>query len=127
MAQCVYCKAETELYYSETPICTECSSNPGEAKRKPQATESQIRTTLTESLAKATARANVACWSFNAVTGQFPRGFAHPDGTQRILNASHELSAARKEMMRAHNRLNDYLGRGIVPDDLKLKGSAGQS
>jgi hypothetical protein len=45
------------------------------------------------------------------------------DGTQLIQNASRKLIAARKKMGRADNRLNDYLGRGIVPDDLKLKRS----
>jgi hypothetical protein len=124
MVQCSSCKAETDLYDSGVPICIECS-NARDAKRKPQATESQIRTTLKDGLVKATARANVACDSFNAVMGQFP--FPHPNGIQRIHNASRELSNARKEMMTAHNRLNDYLGRGIVPEDLKLKRSAGQS
>jgi hypothetical protein len=126
MAQCVYCKAETELFDNGTPICIECSEA-RDTKRKPPATESEIRTPLKDGLVKATARANEACESFNAVMGQFPSGLPHPDGTQRIHNASRELSTARKEMMTAHNRLNDYLGRGIVPEDLKLKRSAGQS
>jgi hypothetical protein len=51
MALCVYCKAETELFDSGTPICIECSEEARDAKRKPQATQSQIRTTLDESLA----------------------------------------------------------------------------
>src|SRR5258705_4263379 len=121
MAQCTYCKAETELYDSSVAICIECS-DARDAMRKPPAIESQLRTTLNESLVKATSRANVACASFNAVMGQFPSGFPHPDGTQRIHNASRELSTARKEMMKAHSRLDDYLGRGIVPEDLKRSG-----
>ena len=29
---------------------------------------------------------------------------------------------ARKEIVKAHSRLNDFLNRGTVPDDLKLCG-----
>jgi len=51
--------------------------------------------------------------------GDIPSHLPHPDGTQHLSNAARELSAARKEMMDAHNRLNDFLARGIVPEDLK--------
>ena len=56
---------------------------------------------------------------FIAVMGDVPSGLPHPDGTQRIHNASRELSAARKEVMKAHTRLNEFFGRGIIPEDLK--------
>jgi len=36
----------------------------------------------------------------------------HPDGVQRIHNASGKLKAARDEMMRAHRRLNAFIERG---------------
>lgn len=52
---------------------------------------------------------------------QTPSGPPHPDGVQRITNASNELSVARKEMVRAYARLTDYVERGIVPEDLKAK------
>jgi hypothetical protein len=42
-----------------------------------------------------------------------------PTEHQRINNASREVSLARAEMMRAHNRLDDFMTRGIVPEDLK--------
>jgi hypothetical protein len=32
------------------------------------------------------------------------------------------VSLARVDLMVVHNRLIDYLGRGIVPDDLKQSG-----
>jgi hypothetical protein len=48
-------------------------------------------------------------------------GDPHPDGTQRIRNASNELTAEREAMMKAHNRLTDFLNTGIVPDDLKRR------
>lgn len=56
------------------------------------------------------------------MTTQIPSGLQHSDGTQQIQNASRRLSAAWDRMMNAHTRLNDYLERGIVPDDLKRSG-----
>jgi len=67
-------------------------------------------------------RAAEATREFNEVMGQFPSGLPHPDGVQRISNVSNKLTAARKDVATAHNRLNDYLSRGIVPDHLKKRG-----
>ena len=121
MAQCAYCQAETEMYDGGVPICVVCSDTK-EARSKPPATEQDIRTTLFQDVFEATARNNDATREFEAVMGQFPSGVPHPDGAQRIKNASSSLTIARKEKMKAHNRLNDYLGRGIVPEDLKRSG-----
>jgi hypothetical protein len=79
----------------------------------------EIRTTLLRDVFEATARNNEATREFEATINQFPSGLPHPDGAQRIKNASDSLAVARKDKMKAHNRLNDFLGRGIVPDDLK--------
>ena len=107
MALCAYCQAETELYDGgDVPICIECS-DARKARRKPPATEQQIRTTLFQDVFEATARNNEATREFEAVMGQFPSGLPHPDGAQRIKNASSILTVARKEKMKAHNRLND--------------------
>ena len=51
--------------------------------------------------------------------GQFPGGLPYADSAQRIHSASRELSVARKEMMNAHTRLNEFIEQGIVPEDLK--------
>jgi hypothetical protein len=119
MALCAYCQAETELYDSgDVPICIECSEA-REARRKPPAIEQEIRTTLFEDVFEATAQNNEANREFEAVIGQFPSGLPHPKGAERIKNASNSLAVAREKKMKAHNRLNDYLGRGIVPEDLK--------
>jgi hypothetical protein len=56
--------------------------------------------------------------------GQFPGGLPEPNGAQQIQNASNALTIARKEMATAHNRLNDFLNRGVVPEDLKRSGLA---
>jgi hypothetical protein len=54
--------------------------------------------------------------------GQIPSGLPYPDGTQHIHNASSELAKARKDLMRAHAALDDFLKTGIVPEDLKRSG-----
>jgi len=121
MAQCAYCQTETQLHYGDTPICVKCSEE-REVKRKPPLTQNEIRRVLVDGIVKATARVSAANEGFSATMSQFPSGLPHPDGVQRIKNASHELSAARKEMMRAHQRLNEFIDTGVVPDDLKQTG-----
>jgi hypothetical protein len=122
MAQCAFCKNETEIYDGgDVPICVECSDL-RKARRKPSTIEQQIRCTLLQDLLEATARNNEATREFESVMKQFPSGLPHPDGAQRIKNASTNLSVTRKEMMKAYNRLSDHLGRGIVPEDLKRIG-----
>jgi hypothetical protein len=74
---------------------------------------------LHRDLEVATERASAATAAFDSVTSEIPSGIPHPDGTQRIHNASREISQARVGLMIAHNRLNDFLSRGVVPDDLK--------
>lgn len=124
MAACAYCGAETELYSSGVPICVKCSDErDSKASKKPPVSAGQsIRKLLLDDIAMATARANRASQNFMEVMGQIPGGFPHPDGTQNIHNVSRELSTARKDLMRAHTRLDDFLKTGIVPEDLKRSG-----
>jgi hypothetical protein len=113
MAKCAYCKAETEMYEGgDVPICVECS-DAEEAKHN-------VRATLTQNLREATARASRASVAFNKIVSEVPSATPYPDSTQRIHDVSHTLALARAEMMTAHTRLNEFLGRGITPDDLKL-------
>ncbi len=83
--------------------------------------EGQTRDALIKSLKEATERANAASLEFDAVMSDIPSGVPHPDGIQRIHNASRALSAARAEMMKAHIRLNEFFGRAIGPADLESK------
>jgi hypothetical protein len=118
MAVCSRCGANTELHVSGLPVCLECS-NPGE--RKPP-TSDQIRTMLVTSIAKTTANVSKANQEFRDAISKFPGGLPHPDGSQRIKNASNKLNLARNELMTAHKRLTDFMDRGIVPEDLKRNG-----
>ncbi len=122
MAECAYCKAETQLYDRDVPICTQCAEARDESPRKPPAAEQNIRTRLLQELLDATAQSSEAAREFDAALGQFPSGLPHPDGTQQIQSASQNLTVARKALMKAHHRLSEYQGRGIVPEDLKRSG-----
>ena len=113
---CAHSQAE-KLLDSSIPICLKCLEAPA-IKRKPPVTADQVRTTLLEGVLEALALKNKAAEAFEIAMGQFPSG--SPDGGyQRIKDASEQLSIARREMMTAHNRLNDFLAQGIVPEDLK--------
>jgi hypothetical protein len=118
MAECNFCKAETQLYTSGVAICVKCSDE-REAKSKPQGSDRQTLVIMHRELDAAKARASVATAAFNAVTSEIPSGIPHPDGTLRIHHASQEMDQSRVGLMIAHNRLNDFLSRGVVPDDLK--------
>lgn len=118
MAQCAYCKAETELYENGTPICVVCAGAKA-VNPRPSSAESQIRLNLLREIRQATDRVNAASESFSMIIKDIPGDVPHLDGALRIAQASRELSTAREEMMRAHRRLNDFLSHGAIPEDLK--------
>jgi hypothetical protein len=117
VTQCAHCQAEMKIYIGDVPICDECSQ--ARAAKPPTP---NVRDVLFRELITATTDAESARNEFVKVTGRIPTGLPHPDGTQRVKNASRELALARERLMKAHNRLNDYLSRGIVPDGLKGDG-----
>jgi hypothetical protein len=104
MARCVYCNAETQLYVSNVPVCIQCADvhNP---ERK--------RGHLLQNVADATMRADAASEAFQKVLDDIPSGIPDPDGSQRIRNASRQLSKARDEMAEA-NRLLDEEMKGNI-------------
>lgn len=89
--------------------------------RKP-ATEQQVRSTLLQDVFELTARIEEAKAEFNEVVSQIPSALPHPDGAQRIKNVSAKLATARQELVKAHRRLDEYIDRGIVSEDLKRSG-----
>ena len=111
---CTHSQAEKRLD-SSIPICLKC----WEARVTKREPPDQVRNTLIEGVLEAMALKNKASEAFEIVMGQFPSGLPSPNGSQRIKDASEQLSMARRGMMTAHNRLNDFLARGIVPEDLK--------
>jgi hypothetical protein len=87
----------------------------------------RIRRILAEQFEAAVKHRNIASARFDEVRKDIPSGLPHPDGTQRIANASAEYVAALRDVGRAVQRIADFQTRGIVPDDLKdmNKGSDG--
>ena len=126
MAQCVFCKAEKVSFMGSIPFCFQCANgslktlhvvkidNP-EAADKPG---KDVRQALENASLEANALAIEANKEFN-LSNQSPSGLPHPDGAQRIKNASSALSIARKAMMKAHTRFSNFLEHGVVPEDLK--------
>jgi len=79
----------------------------------------EIHKRLTEDLEKARAQSKAASDAFNEVLKETPSGLPHPDGTQRIRNASVEKCAAYSRLMRAMARMDSFIIAGAIPDDLK--------
>jgi hypothetical protein len=102
MARCAYCNSETELYFANVPVCIKCGD-----ERSPK----QTHAGLVQNLADATMRADAASETFQKVIDEIPSDIPHPDGVQRIKNASQHLTKARDEMMEAHRTLDDYIER----------------
>jgi hypothetical protein len=100
MAQCAYCKVETQLYIANLPVCIQCAD-----ARNPE----QTRASLLKNVADATMRADAASEAFQKVIEEIPSGMPHSDGAQRIKNVSRQLSKARDEMMEAHQLLDDHI------------------
>ena len=90
------------------------------SKREPPPNEKEVLRILIQEVIDATANKNLASEAFERAISQFPTGLPHPDGSQHIKNCSAQLATARREVLTAHSSLNDFLERGIVPEDVKL-------
>ncbi len=114
MAQSATSKIGTQLH--ERPVSTPV--------RKPPGSEKELLNALIQDVVNAATLRNEAVEAFNSAISQFPSGLPHPDGSQVVKNTSVRLSIARKKLMSAHNRLDDFRNKGIVPEDLKRGGWA---
>ena len=85
------------------------------------ARKNDIRNRLIDDVMTSTARKNDALRDFNWIRDLTPKNIHQPEGAQRIRNASRRLEAARKGMIKAQTRLNDFLVHGIVPEELKQR------
>jgi hypothetical protein len=66
---------------------------------------------------------------FWRISADVPTGLPHPDGRQRIENASRSQTAAMIAYTRALRRFNEFLLNGTVPEDVQKRdqGKAGGS
>jgi hypothetical protein len=114
METCAYCKIQqTELYQHNVPICLNCAAIQEEKERS-----KSVHTSLVDALREATKEASSANREFNDVL-EMPTGLPAPDGSLQIAHSSRKLGDARDELMTAHKRLDEFLSRGTVPEDLK--------
>ena len=118
MAQCAQCYTETELTLDGTMLCPKCTEE-REESRKVSGLRSSIRAILLQEVEAAAETARRASRAFLKITAYPSSGLPHPDGSQRIQNASRVLSNARRRLAHADSRLNDFLCRDIIPEDLK--------
>ena len=81
----------------------------------------EIRHLLEDDFAAAQQRRIAASKRYNEIVSDIPSGIPHPDGTDRIRQASGEYKASREVASEAMKRLSDFLIRGIIPPDLEPK------
>jgi hypothetical protein len=79
----------------------------------------RIHDVLRDEFEAAKRRMNIASLKFNKVVRDIPSGLPHPDGTQRIHNLGRDLADAREKLAAAIARLNDFVSREVVPEDLR--------
>ncbi len=101
MPKCFKCGADTILFENGVAICVKCSD---EGDKRPDSPEKdqRIRSVLLQDLLETSYLAQSA--SVESETRAAGR---------------RSLDSAQTAMAHAHSRLNNYLSRGIVPEDLK--------
>jgi len=87
---------------------------------EPESDHARVRIILEQEFLQAVQRRDFASARFTEVSTDIPSGLPHPDGKQRIYNASRAYSVSLQELSRSLNRLTEFREHGIVPDDLKL-------
>jgi hypothetical protein len=75
----------------------------------------RILEVLNSDLRAAQQRRDEASAQFSEIMKNVPSGIPHPDGTDRIHQASQKYSQAQKEAMDALVRLNKFLAHGTIP------------
>jgi hypothetical protein len=108
--------AKPKLSYTSAACrCASTALKHGATDANLHTSERRIFDIVQQDLNAATERSKAATAAFDAVTREIPSGIPQPDGTQRIHNASREVTIARMEMLKPHHRLNDFLNAGVVP------------
>jgi len=79
----------------------------------------EILKTLIDQLEDATETHRLCQQNFLTMMQDIPSGLPHPDGVQRIENASSECAHALRRMRTARTRLQLFQDYGFVPNDLK--------
>jgi len=91
------------------------------ARKSPAKDREQVLAALNHDLQVAQQRRDEASTQFSEIMNDVPSGLPHPDGTDRIHQASQKYSHAQKEAMDALARLNKFLVNGTTPEDAERK------
>jgi hypothetical protein len=79
----------------------------------------EILKTLLQEVVEATEESYLANRKFLDLVKDVPSGLPHPDGVQRVMNASTEGAHAREKLRSARTRLEHFREHGFVPKDLR--------
>ena len=77
----------------------------------------EIQKKLRKNVNRLRAESKIASDQFDARLRAFPSGLPHPDGVQRIRNASLKSAAARTCLMSAIKIETDFLVNGTLPEE----------
>jgi hypothetical protein len=79
----------------------------------------RIIETLKERVRVARAHRDLTSSAFDQVLKSVPSGIPHPDGTERVRQASQKWAHAQNALTEAVWELNEFTMRGVVPRDLE--------
>ena len=78
----------------------------------------EIERILSAEIEKARQRQKEAGLTFRQIAVDIPSLLPAPDGSLRIQQAGSEYRSALDDLRKALNRYNDFVAKGIVPDDV---------
>jgi hypothetical protein len=81
--------------------------------------QQEILRRLLGEVAKATDTDRIVHEAFRAILKDIPSGLPHPDGSQRITNASTVWAHSRERLRIATTRLEQFQLYGFIPEDLR--------
>jgi len=91
------------------------------ARKSPAKDREQVLAALNHDLQVAQQRRDEASTQFSEIMKDVPSGLPHPDGTDRIHQASQKYFEAQKEAMDALMCLNKFLVDRALPEDPERK------
>jgi hypothetical protein len=117
MAQCSVCRTETQLFINGIPLCTNCADAlEAKTKASPPSELSSVRRRLEIDEKAARQRHLASLEQFRRILDEIPWGIPHPDGSERIRQASERVRFSREKYDRAHERLINFLTEGVIPE-----------
>jgi hypothetical protein len=115
---CDHCGQEVTFSSDAISICLPCALDVIGRTDQPTRAQGTVLI-LFQRLENARRSLSVSYQNFQDAVTQFSGAQPPTDGAQRIHTATQDLVDARHAMSLAHNQLSDFLGRGILPKDIR--------